>query len=195
MTARPHRRLGLAVLAGCWLAMAACTSEPVDRVPVPDRDDGAVKTAADQRAERRLYDGAPPVIPHPPFGAACIACHHREGVAVPDVGFAPPSPHSSQALAGPMQRCQQCHIFQQTDQPYVDNSFAGLRQDLRAGRRLYGGAPPVMPHQVFMRENCAACHSGPAAREEIRTSHPERPNCRQCHVEQTTTARFDAAGG
>ena len=24
-------------------------------------------------------------------------------------------------------------------------------------------APPVMPHPVFMRENCVACHSGPAA--------------------------------
>jgi cytochrome c-type protein NapB len=41
-----------------------------------------------------------------------------------------------------------------------------------------------------MRENCAACHTGPAAREEIRTSHPERTRCRQCHVPVTTREIF-----
>ena len=51
-------------------------------------------------------------------------------------------------------------------------------------------APPVMPHSAFMRENCLACHSGPAAREEIRTPHPERPRCGQCHVQQVTRDLF-----
>jgi cytochrome c-type protein NapB len=37
-----------------------------------------------------------------------------------------------------------------------------------------------------MRENCAACHSGPGARAEIITTHPERVRCRQCHVPVTT---------
>jgi predicted CXXCH cytochrome family protein len=37
-----------------------------------------------------------------------------------------------------------------------------------------------------MRENCAACHVGPGAREEIITTHPERTRCRQCHVPVTT---------
>lgn len=184
----------LILLAASLLAVLACSSEPQGQDPVTD-DNGITKTAPDLRADRRLFDGAPPVIPHPPFGAACIACHHREGVAVPDVGFAPPSPHSPEALAGALQRCQQCHVFQETDPPFVDNSFVGLRQDLRLGRRLYDGAPPVIPHRVFMRENCSACHSGAAAREAIRTSHPERANCQQCHVEQTTTARFDSTNG
>ena len=31
-----------------------------------------------------------------------------------------------------------------------------------------------------------ACHGGPAAVEEIRTTHPERGNCRQCHVPAVT---------
>jgi cytochrome c-type protein NapB len=46
-----------------------------------------------------------------------------------------------------------------------------------------------------MRENCAACHAGPAAREEIRTSHPERTRCRQCHVEVTARSEFDSELG
>ena len=39
-------------------------------------------------------------------------------------------------------------------------------------------------------ETCAACHTGEAAREEIRTSHPERVRCRQCHLERVTTREF-----
>jgi predicted CXXCH cytochrome family protein len=51
---------------------------------------------------------------------------------------------------------------------------------------MYDGAPPTIPHKVFMRENCGACHVGPGAREEILTTHPERTRCRQCHVPVTT---------
>ena len=38
------------------------------------------KTSAEVRAERRLYDGAPPVIPHRPLGADCTACHALDGI-------------------------------------------------------------------------------------------------------------------
>ncbi len=90
-------------------------------------------------------------------------------------------------------RCRQCHIFAATDGSFVGNEFSGLRQDLRRGSRLNSVAPPTIPHKIFMRENCAACHSGPAAREEIRTTHPERTRCLQCHLQVTTTARFSSA--
>ena len=73
---------------------------------------------------------------------------------------------------------------------FVANAFVGLRQDLRKGQRLTDYSPPVIPHKTFMRENCTACHTGPAAREEIRTPHPERARCRQCHVAVTTLATF-----
>jgi cytochrome c-type protein NapB len=33
-----------------------------------------------------------------------------------------------------------------------------------------------------MRENCRACHAGPGAVAELRTTHPERVSCRQCHA-------------
>ena len=160
-----------------------------DGVPVPGHGD-AVKTAAASRAERRAYDGAPPVIPHENFGTTCTQCHGMEGVAVEGTGFSPPSPHEATSGMSATSRCRQCHVFRETETFFVDNSFVGLRQDLRRGRRLYDGAPPVIPHKILMRENCHACHAGPAAREEIRTSHPERARCRQCHVERMTNEVF-----
>ena len=83
-------------------------------------------------------------------------------------------------------RCRQCHVLVLDPGLFVENSFQGLRQDLRSGSRLYGGAPPTIPHKILMREKCAACHTGPGARVEIVTSHPERTRCRQCHVPVTT---------
>ncbi len=199
---RPHRtrltslwsersRVGLgppSILALSLLLSSAC-SGPTDTVDVPGKP-GAVKTAAAERAERRAYDGAPPVIPHEDFGMTCTECHDLEGMAVEGVGFAPPSPHEWTLGMSAIVRCRQCHVFAESDAVFVANAFAGLRQDLRRGERFYDGAPPTRPHQAFMRENCVACHSGPAAREEIRTSHPERTRCAQCHVEVTTRAEF-----
>jgi len=185
--------VSLSLVAVFGLSLVGCVAESED-VPVPDHA-GAVKTAASERAERRLYDGAPPVIPHRDQGRTCVSCHHQEGVAVSGLGFAPPSPHEKTIGLSALSNCRQCHVAVADpeageDEVFVENSFAGLRQDLRRGRRLNELAPPVVPHPVFMRENCQACHAGPAAREEIRTSHPERAHCSQCHVEQTTDDRF-----
>jgi len=169
--------LSFAVLA------PACADEDPSTVPVEGRP-GARKTVAVARAERRAYDGAPPVIPHVSFGAACTSCHTERGLDVEGVGFAPPMPHERTRGMSALSMCTQCHVFQQTTDVLVATSFEGLPQDLRPGARAYEGAPPVMPHPAFLRENCRACHAGPAAREEIRTTHPERQNCRQCHVER-----------
>ena len=171
----------LAVLVGC--------NPATDGTAVPDHPE-ASKTAAGERALRRGYDGAPPVIPHERFESSCTQCHNLEGVSVPGVGFSPPSPHEATSGMSAMSRCEQCHVFRQTDTVFAESRFAGLNQDLRKGQRLNPVAPPVMPHSVFMRENCTACHSGAAAREAIRTSHPDRVRCGQCHVEQVTTATF-----
>ena len=148
------------------------------------------KTPATERAERRAYDGAPPVIGHEDFGMECTECHNKDGMAVDDYGFAPPSPHEETRGLSAMSRCRQCHVFKVADDVFAENRFVGLRQDLRSGGRLHPFAPPTIPHKTFMRENCTACHAGKAAREEIRTSHPERTRCRQCHVPVTTRARF-----
>ncbi|MHC4922757.1 MAG: hypothetical protein ACYTG4_01585 [Planctomycetota bacterium] len=191
----------LAVVLLAVVLLVGCGGGGEDGKPVPGSPDpvpvdtgstpeGAVKTAAVIRAERRAYDGAPPVIPHDNFGMKCISCHNEKGIAVPDVGFAPPMPHEMTDGISGMSRCVQCHVWKTTDEVFAENDFLGLRQDLRKGKRLNPLAPPVMPHSVSMRENCSACHDGPAAREEIRTPHPERERCVQCHVPRVTVAEF-----
>jgi cytochrome c-type protein NapB len=182
------RRLsGLVVAAGlvamaAGLAIRAQEGRDVDKSP------------ASIRAERRAYDGAPPVIPHEDFGDDCTACHDRQGVELDGVGFAPPSPHEETGGMSAISRCRQCHVFSTTTETFVANDFAGHRQDLRRGRRFSDFSPPVIPHKTFMRENCSACHTGVAAREEIRTPHPERVRCRQCHVPAVTKATFSRSG-
>ena len=186
-------RAGLTLVAGAAVSIAAsgCGS---GTVPVPDRD-GAVKSSAAVRAGRRAYDGAPPTIPHEAFGASCEACHDTRGTPVAGVGFAPASPHEGTSKAGATTRCRQCHVFAGGDGLFVESDFVGLRQDLRSGVRATPGAPPTIPHRLLMRDNCVACHDGSAAREEIRTSHPERARCLQCHVATTTRDAFESALG
>ncbi|MDH3590770.1 MAG: hypothetical protein OER88_02760 [Planctomycetota bacterium] len=183
---RREHQAPLVVLA--VLAVAAGCRDAVSQEPV-------AKSPAAVRAARRAYDGAPPVIPHQVFSASCTSCHNRDGIEVPGVGFAPNLPHAETVGIGKAARCTQCHVSKKTDAEFQPSTFQGLRQDLRRGKRHHLLAPPVMPHSRFMRENCRACHTGPAAREEIRCTHPERVNCSQCHVQRTTESLFPAAGG
>ncbi len=179
-----------ALLAG--LTISGCERSRWVAVPAVD---GAVKSTATVRAERRLYDGAPPVIPHVSQGAACGSCHNDRGMAVEALGFAPPSPHLGTSTEHLTIRCRQCHVFGTSRDVFVANDFVGLPQNLRPGGRLSPISPPTIPHGVFMRENCLACHAGPAAREEMRTTHPERTRCRQCHVPESSRSSFDSALG
>jgi cytochrome c-type protein NapB len=185
-------RATVSLTALAALALAGCSD--TGKVPVPDRE-GAVKSTAAVRAERRAYDGAPPTVPHENFGAACTGCHDERGQSVTGVGFAPASPHDNTSKAGGTVRCRQCHVFQTTDDLFVASEYEGLPQDLAAGDRATPGAPPRIPHRILMRENCVACHDGPGAREEARTTHPERTRCRQCHVPVTESQVFESALG
>lgn len=156
----------------------------------PARGDPEARSSAQVRAQRRAYDGAPPVIPHSFYGAKCTACHNKRGLEVPGRGFAPPTPHLPYGGVSAVARCEQCHLYRRASDVFRANGFRGLAQDLRRGRRLHALAPPVIPHQLQMRENCRACHTGPAARREIRTSHPQRARCRQCHLVQVASTVF-----
>lgn len=164
--------LTLAIGVGVWLIRASAEA-PTDILT-------AKPLAA--RAVRRSYDGAPPVIPHPPQGAACQTCHTNEAREVPGLGLALPNPHLKTVGLGDHARCQQCHVFQTVTAEFVTSRFEPRPPAFRAGERLYPGAPPTIPHAVFMREDCKTCHSGTASRPEIRCSHPERINCMQCHA-------------
>ena len=192
MSFRPHRRRAdlLPALFLMTSMAAGCDSPPAPSTSIDDATSlAAMKSSALVRAERRLFDGAPPVIPHEPLGASCIGCHNERGMAVQGLGIAPPSPHGNTPGMSAESRCEQCHVFSlpgtgndDTDDVFVVNFFQGLAQDLRRGTRLYEDAPPTIPHHLWMRDNCAACHTGPATREDIRTDHPERVHCQQCHA-------------
>lgn len=134
------------------------------------------------RQQRRAFDGAPPVIAHPPLGANCKTCHGTSGQQVPGLGFAPANPHLLTDNEQRTTHCRQCHLFSRAETTFVGSTFQGLREPSVQGTRLYPGAPPVIPHTLTMRANCLSCHAGPAARPEIVCSHPERTHCRQCHL-------------
>lgn len=131
-----------------------------------------------ERAENRAYDGAPPVIPHAidqQRCAACLACH-ATGIRV--------AGHRASVISHRIyQNCTQCHAPTFSDigsgRIETDNRFVGLNSPVR-GTRAWPGAPPTIPHPTHMRENCDGCH-GVAGLNPLRTTHPARRACRQCH--------------
>jgi cytochrome c-type protein NapB len=145
------------------------------------------------RSARRAYHGAPPVIPHQPFGMTCTACHAASATEVPQIGYAPANPHLLTQGLSAYSNCTQCHVFQSTSDTFRRNLFEGLNAPEK-GDRAHLLAPPLIPHTLFMRENCLACHSGPAARPNILCSHPERTRCTQCHVERSTQVEYSRTG-
>lgn len=145
------------------------------------------------RAARRLYDGAPPVIAHPPQSGKCTACHTPDGSERPPLGIAPANPHTKTAGMSDESRCRQCHVFSKTNSSFVANDFEGFKPSSPHGPRLNSKAPPTIPHKAFMREDCNACHTGLAARPEIRCSHATRARCVQCHVYQKDEQPFAIA--
>ncbi len=154
----------------------------------------------------RAYEGAPPRIPHGLTAdeyrsSSCGACHARGGYSRRFAAYAPVTPHPERTMclqchlgedrvmgfaspdAGPSDRCHLCHgpaggaprpEASYTWPTTVWTTLPALTRDQ---------APPPIPHDLQFRENCLACHSGPAAVAEVRTTHPDRADCRQCHVQ------------
>lgn len=159
---------------------------PARTASAPDDADPAARAASlRRRAERRAYDGAPPVIPHPvdPTSvAACLACHEH-GLRLGDL-VASPMPHAAYAS------CTQCHapaapsaLSAAAGPPLTWNAFEGLPAP-DGGERAWTGAPPVIPHATWMRDDCMSCH-GPNGAAGLRTTHPWRQSCTQCHAPRT----------
>jgi cytochrome c-type protein NapB len=157
----------------------------------------------------RAYPGAPPRIPHglspdETRNGGCKTCHERGGFSQRFGAYVPITPHPEMGM------CLQCHVgdaqLMSNPLPATDPS-ARCRQCHAPGVKRWRdssldwtplpwpelpartGAPPPIPHGLQLRGNCLACHSAPSAVAEIRTPHPERSNCRQCHVEETLNAR------
>lgn len=152
------------------------------------------KRTLDVFDSRRAFPGAPPVIPHELFedksmgGSACLGCHRNGGYVPVFKAHTPITPHPQ------FENCRQCHVPQSKEAaPFVASNFQKIQAPAIDGQSLPGGPPPI-PHSLTMRENCLACHAGPGAVSEIRTPHPERANCRQCHVSSEDTAVFSRGG-
>jgi len=148
--------------------------------------------AVARRASRRAYSGAPPTIPHPVDANDVTSCYqcHGEGKVIGEL-IAPKISHQRYT------NCTQCHAPVAVGTPgtadelIVDNTFTGLPSPGR-GVRAYAGAPPTVPHATSMRENCTSCH-GTLGLTGLRSSHPWRVNCLQCHAPSAALdqIRFD----
>jgi cytochrome c-type protein NapB len=164
------------------------------RLTASSQEKGGTRTL-DKFDSRRAYPGAPPVIPHPLLedktmgGAGCLGCH-REGGFVPVYkAYAPVTPHPD------YMNCRQCHVPQKDEPAFGGGSNWQKISGPAVKQAAMPGAPPPIPHALQMRNNCVACHGGPGAVAEIRTPHPERANCRQCHVPaEERSAAFDRGG-
>src|SRR5262245_45252815 len=122
---------------------------------------------------RRASPGDPPFIPHPvdtsdESGRTCLACHIDGGWVPRFSAYTPVTPHPD------LVPCQSCHEPQATPikTPPPPPRLPAVTP----------GKPPEIPHSLEMRENCRACHVGPGAVDELRTTHPERGVCQQCHT-------------
>lgn len=138
---------------------------------------GRERARAAYRRVQRAYDGAPPVVPHAVRALQrqeCLTCH-AEGMDLGKDGLAPRTPHPEQT------QCLQCHVESiARGEGLAVNTFVGLQEPER-GTRAFKGAPPTVPHDLTTRHNCLGCH-GDRGGTPIRTPHPDRVNCRQCHV-------------
>ncbi|GAB5549067.1 MAG: hypothetical protein SangKO_088270 [Sandaracinaceae bacterium] len=172
----PNRERHAAALA----AMAADHPGLMDAVP--PRSDEAVEAELTRRARLRAYDGAPPRIPHeiaPRGPLDCVACH-LEGIRI-GARVAPPMSHAL------MTQCTQCHVPDEGQMPGPraaagppsENRFTGRPAPTR-GPRMVEGAPPQIPHSTQLRERCDSCHG--VWGSGIRTTHPWRRSCPQCHA-------------
>ena len=173
----PNGEIYLASRAALVGLLPSVTAEVAPRSPE------ARAAALARRARQRAYDGAPPTIPHPTDPRAlpnCLVCHEH-GAKIAEL-TAPKMSHP------PLAGCPQCHV--ESISPEV--IAAGLAPALLAsgfeptafggaGARAWTGAPPVVPHQSFMRQRCDSCH-GVSGALGLRTPHADRQSCVQCHV-------------
>lgn len=199
---------GLCVLAGAVFAVDAeelpsfdnqgkKVFEALQDTPSANLQAGSRGRNLNQYYDNRQYPGSPPRIPHdvdPAFKGDetdCLSCHEQGGYSPEHQKFAPITPHPENTL------CYQCHTRVSTRESFVANGWKSIEPP-KLGRSALGGSPPPVPHTLQLRENCVACHTGPGAVIEIRVSHAERGDCRQCHATMVQTAppkRFSREAG
>lgn len=149
---------------------------------------GMAARSLDVYYQRRAYPGAPPIIPHdvdPEIARtmSCNTCHERGGFSPKHGAYTPVTPHPQ------YENCMQCHVPATVQDRFRETDWKSISPPA-IRRPALPGSPPPVPHTLQLRENCLACHAGPSAVAEVRTSHPERLNCRQCHVPRSVPGTF-----
>ena len=193
MSAPGRRALAAAALALVVLVpIGRASGAPHGAAPaeVEPRGPDPRTAPVEDRAARRAFYTAPPVVPHDVVRyerdqGSCLRCHLQETRLGRRTAMRTPHPELS--------NCMQCHVAASTplvvlhperEDPVpvrVKNGFEGLTEP-RQGRRAHDLAPPTIPHRLLLRENCAACHNPKHPNEAMRMDHPERGSCLQCHV-------------
>lgn len=203
---RPFRKSNMTIsyramfiFFGLWLTIGTTQVIGAEKLPIYDNQGSKIYQAYDARTRAdmtsasggrnlndfyalRQYPGSPPRIPHEvdqSFKGGesdCLSCHEKGGYSPEYEAFTPVTPHPENSL------CYQCHTPQPDDEEvFVESRWKSIDPP-RLGQSSLGGSPPPVPHSLQLRENCIACHTGPAAVAEIRVSHAARGDCRQCHA-------------
>jgi len=167
-----------------WKSVLASLAQPSVSPPKQPASADAWQQAQRDRARRRAFDGAPPIIPHPASATnttVCLACHEK-GLWVEN-RFASKMSHPFYS------QCTQCHVEapEEATAAWASNGFIGVQWPAH-GERAFPMAPPTIPHPAFMREDCQSCH-GDAGASPLRTTHPDRRNCFQCHLPTSSLDR------
>ena len=145
-------------------------------------NDNSKSRSLDSYYDNRAYHGAPPTIPHPVADErnmgdkSCLKCHTSGGFVNKWNAYAPVAPHPEKI------NCRQCHVVQLAADVFKTTNWEKNRAPSVGHNNALSTSPPTIPHQLQLHENCLSCHAGPGAPKEIRVTHPERINCRQCHV-------------
>ncbi len=166
--------------------------ENYDRIVTAYLDGMSTERTLEEYYSRRQYPGSPPFIPHEVVDAdgaemACATCHVKGGWTEELKRHTPLTPHPQQTA------CRQCHVpgtGSDGGELFVENEWMSVQPPV-LGRSYLPGAPPPIPHDLQMRGECLACHVGPAAVTAIRVQHPQRGNCRQCHVPDIYAGLFE----
>lgn len=148
--------------------------------PVPPQTAEERARVLEARSSLRAYDGAPPIIPHAVAGSStteCLACHEKGAIV---------AGRRAPAMSHPrFESCTQCHAAASgppspPPPPLTGSTFVGA-SPAASGERAWKGAPPTIPHATRMRSECGSCH-GVAGSLGMRSTHPWRESCTQCHT-------------
>ncbi|MDO9262238.1 MAG: nitrate reductase cytochrome c-type subunit [Flavobacteriaceae bacterium] len=152
----------------------------VSTVNVLDKMNIIDKNKSGKFKKNRAYQGAPPTIPHEVYERnmgdnSCLQCHLNGGYVDKFKAHAPIVPHPE------MVNCRQCHVAVKINTVFKESNWESMNNIPQFSNKALPTSPPVIPHPLEKNDDCLSCHAG-LGLMKIRVTHPERTNCKQCHV-------------